>query len=93
MVVDPGGGLDDAVLQKRRETGGLDADAADLLACLVLDDGVADLLVQDQQLEDADPAAIARVLALRTALAFLEPGLGDVGGPVAEALKVQRVGR
>ena len=87
------GGLDHAVFQQCHEPARLDADAADLLTCLVLDDGVADLLVQNQQLEDARTPPVARVLALGASLAPLELRADDVGVAVPEALQTRGVGR
>src|SRR5207249_1918275 len=62
-------GLGDAVFLQRHESGHVLGEAADIVGRSFLQEPVAQRIVEDEKLVDADPSAISRVMALAASAA------------------------
>ena len=61
-----------------------------MLAGFLVDNGIADLLVQNEQFKYTDPSAVTRVLALTATVSFTKRRPVDVPGSLSDTLQLSR---
>ena len=84
----PGGGFHQTIFEQGDQAGGFDADFTNFVTGLLSDDGIADLLVENQKFKNTDSPFVARILAVTAAGTFLKLDVAHIMGTVADALQV-----